>query len=146
MDDQQVITATFAPIMVPFSVTTYGGGFVDGTVPSDRYSYGTMITLTAKPAPDSQFLYWSGGLQGSHPQETLVLDGPKQIIAYFGPITHTLDIHISGIGDVIADRGKLYQHNQMVQLTAIPRLGWSFNGNDRSFPYTAGGISTVDRY
>lgn len=128
MDNHQVFTATFAPITVPFSVTTYGGGFVDGTVPPGRYPYGTIITLTANPAPDSQFLYWSGDLQGSRPQETFALDGPKQIVAYFGPITHTLDVQISGMGDVIADRGKPYQHNQRVQLTAYPRMGWSFIG------------------
>jgi len=66
-------------------VTTSGSG--TGTVqlspPGGGYESGTTVTLTAVASPGSFFDHWEGDLSGSANPATILMDGHKNVIAYF---------------------------------------------------------------
>lgn len=128
MDRDYAFQAQFTPKVARFALTAIGGGLVESTVSSGTHPVGTVITLTANPAPDNLFLGWAGDLQGSDLVATLVLDGDKEVSAYFGPVTHALTTETTGQGSIAVDAPAPYQHNQSVTITAEPEPGWRFIG------------------
>ena len=48
------------------------------------YVQGARVELTAVPeSPDERFVGWSGGVYGTNPVTSLVMDGPKRVEAFF---------------------------------------------------------------
>jgi len=56
------------------------------------YTMGKSVTLTAIPDSGQDFLGWSGGISGTQPSTTVVMNGHKSVIASFGlPLAVALD-------------------------------------------------------
>jgi uncharacterized repeat protein (TIGR02543 family) len=68
------------------SVQPVNGGSVTGDGPGN-YAAGTMITMTAVAAEGFAFAGWSGDLLTSENPLTFTIDGPRNIVANFTPIT-----------------------------------------------------------
>jgi iron transport multicopper oxidase len=83
-----------------------GGGSVSSNVPgiecgsscSHSFTNATKVTLSAVPAPHSEFIGWSGGgCSGTAPCE-VAMYSDITVAATFGPITHNLTVLKRGSG------------------------------------------------
>jgi WD40 repeat protein len=78
------VTANFSQIptyTLSTSVTPSGSGTVSPS--SGSYTAGTQVTLTAYPASDYVFDYWSGDASGSNSSVTITMDSNKSVVAHF---------------------------------------------------------------
>jgi uncharacterized repeat protein (TIGR02543 family) len=92
MDGAKSVTATFAANTYALTVSLAGNG--SGSVSSspagiacgadcaESYSHGTVVTLTAEPAPGSTFAGWAGACGGTGVC-TVTMDGEKSLTATF---------------------------------------------------------------
>jgi hypothetical protein len=62
-------------------VNPAGAGFVSPS--GGQYKSGVQVTLTASPATDYTFGYWSGSASGAASNVTITMDSDKSITAYF---------------------------------------------------------------
>ncbi len=88
-------SATAAVIEYALTVNTIGSGNVTLDPPGGIYNAGTVVTLTATPAADYQFIGWSDALSGSANPATITMTGNKNVTATFkanaasaGPIVY----------------------------------------------------------
>ena len=82
------ITASFSTIAsVNYSLHVFKVGSGRGTIiknpPGDRFSAGTVVTLTATPNSGSEFAGWSGASSGTNPTCTLTMNSNVYITAIF---------------------------------------------------------------
>jgi uncharacterized repeat protein (TIGR02543 family) len=108
------------------AVSPVGGGSVtlNDTGP---YYYGDVVHLTAVPSAGWSFSGWSEALSGSVNPATLTITGNMSVTATFVQINYTLAVSVVGHGSVtLNNTGPNYHYGDVVQLTASPRLGWSF--------------------
>lgn len=126
-----VVLTPFLPIHT-VSVGTAGNG--TGTVAkspdSPTYTYGTVITLTATPGTESQFVRWSGDATGSANPLFLTVDADKNITATFSLNAYRLDTFTDGTGSGtitrIPDQAS-YDYGTVVTLTANPAASSNFS-------------------
>ena len=167
------VTATFEPITHTLTVTTSGLGNVsaetgaisgcetspaEGTC-SGTYDEAATVKLTATPKPHQQFKEWSGPDKGacttSAVCEVTIPSGNAAVTATFEPITHTLTVTTSGLGNVSAETGAIsgcetspaegtcsgtYNEASTVKLTATPKAHQQFkewSGPDKGACTTA---------
>jgi uncharacterized repeat protein (TIGR02543 family) len=62
---------------------TFGYGSVALDPSGGTYDAGTVVTLTATPAPGYQFSSWSGDLSGANNPETITMNADKNVTAIF---------------------------------------------------------------
>ncbi|MDQ1257979.1 MAG: large repetitive protein, partial [Candidatus Hydrogenedentes bacterium] len=80
----QVITATFAPIMVSLTLLTDGNGTAQASPAGPNYPIGSVVTLTATPAAGNVFAGWTGGVVNPLNELTDVLmTDDKTVTAHF---------------------------------------------------------------
>jgi pectate lyase len=72
------------------SLSTTGSGTIQTNPAGDTFPAGSIVTLTATPAPDWQFAGWSGDLSGTANPSTITLDGNKSVTANFTQIPPTI--------------------------------------------------------
>jgi len=128
MDGNKAVTATFIQVQYTLTVMTVGSGSVslNNTEP---YHYGDVVQLTATPSAGWSFTGWSGDLTGSQNPTTIMIDGHKSVTATFTQNEYTLTTANVGSGSVIKTPDQAtYHYGDLVQLTAVPALGWSFAG------------------
>jgi phage baseplate assembly protein gpV len=105
---------------------------------SASYDQGTSVTLTATPDIGFSFTGWGGDCTsfGTDPC-ALTMDADKTASATFVAIPHTLNVSLTGSGQVTsADGGiacpgdciQVYDEGTSVTLTATPDSGFSFTG------------------
>ena len=82
------ISVTNPPITYPLAISAQplNGGSVTGNAPGN-YAAGTMITLTAVAADGFAFAGWSGDATGAENPLTFTMDGPRNVVANFTPVT-----------------------------------------------------------
>ena len=80
---------------VETEVQPFGSGTITG---GGAYLSGSVVTLTAVPAEGTDFAGWSGDVSGTSATTTLIIDGNKQVIAYFGDTS--LDSDDDGLSDL----------------------------------------------
>jgi VCBS repeat-containing protein len=127
MNISKEVTATFIEEWYTLNITTVGNGTVD-VDPIGPYRYGTEVTITAIPDQGWSFDSWSGDLTGSDNPETIIMDGNKEVTAYFTGAYYMLNITVDGNGTVIKNPDKPYYiYGEEVELTAVADVGWDFD-------------------
>lgn len=139
MDGNKAVTATFnATTPVTYRLTTGTTGNGQGTIlatPSgSTFAAGSVVTLTAQPAPGSSFAGWSGAVSGSATTVQITMDADKAVNAAFvqqAPSTCTLTTATNGTGQgsiVAMPAGPVYTVGTLITLTAQPAPGSTFAG------------------
>jgi len=96
MDAAKQVTATFALVTFPLTVTKVGTGTVSSTPPgiacgsacAANFGYGTLVTLTAAPDLGYRFVSWDGACTGSVGC-VVTMDAAKSVTATFAPFEGT---------------------------------------------------------
>jgi uncharacterized repeat protein (TIGR02543 family) len=127
MDANKSVTATFKPIEYTLTVNTSGSGSVTKNPEKTTYHYGDVVQLTAVPVAGWSFSAWNGDLSGSTNPKSITIDGNKSVTATFTQNTYTLTVNVVGSGSVNRDNPGTYHYGDVVQLTAVPIVGWIFS-------------------
>jgi len=129
MTSDKTVTANFLPTYT-LTVQVSGDGTTTPAVGTHVYPAGTVVDVSAYPAPVRKFDYWTGDVADTlSAQTTVTIDSDKTITAHFSPITDgkTLTIVVVGSGATTPEAGShLYYPGAVVQLTATPATGWEF--------------------
>jgi hypothetical protein len=72
-------------------VSTGPNGAVTLDPPGGVYDAGSVVTLTATPAPGYEFAGWGGDLAGTDNPAALVVDRDRRVGAWFDPLPATLE-------------------------------------------------------
>jgi hypothetical protein len=126
MTSDKVITATFTQITYALTVTPVGSGSASLNN-SGPYHYGDIVELTAVPAVGWSFDHWAGDLTGSTNPATILIDGNKDVTAYFTQDVYTLTVDTVGNGSVDLNDTGPYNYGDVVQATANPAADWSLD-------------------
>jgi uncharacterized repeat protein (TIGR02543 family) len=111
------------------AIVTIGQGTTTPGAGAYTYKDGTSLTVTAAPAGGWKFDKWSGDASGTDLQETICMDGPKNLFACFSKITYNLSLYCIGAGTTSWPIGtQSLDAGTLVSITATPRAGWKFDG------------------
>ncbi|MDF2834855.1 MAG: hypothetical protein K0Q63_495 [Paenibacillus sp.] len=133
--NNKLVTAKFDHVELP-AIPSYElqTEAVNGTVTVEpaagSYPAGTLVTVTADPAPGYVFTGWSGDLSGIASTVNFTIEANRHITANFRPATdrYTLTTEAEN-GTVERDVSQsLYDAGTVVTLTAIPAEGFAFVG------------------
>ena len=105
-----------------------GSGSVDRSSVQDSYVFGSVVNLTATPAPGWSFSHWNGNLTNNANPTTITMYENNNITATFTQDHYTLDVSVVGSGTAnINPTQDSYVYGTIVNLTATPAPGWSFS-------------------
>lgn len=82
MNTDKTVEANFISTAA-LTVFTRGGGIVQQSSDDGIYLAGTTATLTALPLPGWTFSGWSGGLSGTQPADSILMNSNKVVTARF---------------------------------------------------------------
>lgn len=122
------------------TLTLLGSGRVLSDVPGidctascrTVWSPGTLVTLTAEPAPGSRFVRWDGDCGGSFECE-LPMDAARAVTALFAPEKFRVAVSVAGRGRVTSSPFGIscpsrcaasFTSYEPIQLFARPAKGW----------------------
>jgi hypothetical protein len=146
MNGNKTVSASFSvlpPGTYSLGVSVVGSGSVAVSPPGPAYSDGTVVTLTASPAPGFRFQSWSGSLVGSANPSLLTMNADKAVTASF-VAEYTLSVGTLGAGQVsVSPLGPVYDAGITVTLTALPDPGLQFAGWSGDVSGTASPVSLV---
>ncbi len=130
MNDHKAITATYTPQKVTLNVTEVGGHVTrnpDNT--NGIYDYGTTVELEATPNPGYTFTGWSGeGLSGSETQNSILMNGNKNITATFEKQDVTLTLSgVNGTLVPLVPHVGAYKYGDVVELVRTPADNYHFD-------------------
>ena len=134
MNSDQIVGVSFIQAEYSLTVNVIGSGSVSVSL-DPPYSFNEVVTLTPHPAPGWVFAGWSDGIVGTDNPSSITINGNKIVNANFTPIEYTLVISITGQGTVNVNPSQpTYQYGDVVQLTAIESLDYTFTrwGGDLS--------------
>jgi hypothetical protein len=134
-------SATSFIVQHPLTLTFVGAGSVNLNPNGSVFDEGTLVTLTAVPAPGWEFSDWDGDLEGTASVDTIRMNAAKRVTAKFKAIPqYSVTVRIAGAGKVALDppsSGGLpagaYYHDTIVKLTAAPAFGYVFSGYSGDF-------------
>ena len=116
---------------VKYLLTTSSLPADTGTViPETReYNAGDTATLIAVPAEKYTFDKWTGAT--GNKETTIVMDGDKTVVGNFKRIEYALTDSVEGQGTITqkiikAGAATNYNSGTVVELTAVPSVGWKF--------------------
>jgi Divergent InlB B-repeat domain len=92
MNGPRSVTATFEINTYVLDLSIVGNGSVFANPDQSFYDHGTIVTLTATPAPGRSFVGWSGDASGSQNPIPITMDAPKSVTATF-----TLNLHLLSV-------------------------------------------------
>jgi len=119
------------PATYTVNISIFGNGNVIKDPEKEFYDYGEIVTLTAVADPGWSFGGWGGDASGLENPKSLTVTNDLSISATFMQDEYTLSVSINPPeqGTVtITPIKPFYHYGDMVTLTAIPELGWSFAG------------------
>ncbi|MDH4143781.1 MAG: DUF1349 domain-containing protein [Acidimicrobiia bacterium] len=70
----------------PVIVTVLGSGTVTRSPAATSFPAGTVVTLSANPAPGAEFVSWSGDRAGTDPVLSFTVSGPTSLTATFADL------------------------------------------------------------
>ncbi len=129
MNADRSVTAIFSimKLTVTASSNPAAGGSVIGT---GVFDYGEVVTLIATPNEGYEFVNWTedGAQVSLDPEYSFILTTDRSLVANFAVKTYELGVNVLGNGSVqkSPDLDK-YLHGEIVELTAEPAQGWSFD-------------------
>lgn len=149
MDRDKEVLATFVEIddgspKYQLEISIYGEGQVKRKPDLAEYKEGTLVSLTALPAPGYRFFGWSGNVQGQDEAIEVTMDRDKLVQASFEKIpevSYSIDITIKPddeVGRVLKFPNKeSYGEGEVVSLSIEQArcwafTGWEINGEPRS--------------
>ena len=152
MSQTSNVTASFAPITYPLTVSTTGSGTITsspgsiscpGASCNETFNQGTLVTLTATPQPGNALTGWTGCASNPTPTTcTVTMDQARNVTASFVP-TFPLNVTATGPGSVTSNVGGVncsaatcsatFNSGTLVTLTANTSpnsvfTGWSGGG------------------
>ena len=123
-----MISATSAPVAIhlfsfyPLTVASITDGSIEVRPPTGPYRADSVVQLSAQPAPGWVFLSWTDDVAGSNAQQSVVMDGPKQVGALFGAAL-TIASAGAGEGTVVVDPVlPAYPRGTAIRMWAIPSV------------------------
>jgi DNA-binding beta-propeller fold protein YncE len=151
IDAAASVSASFAPIAHQLTVSVSGAGQVGassgpisacgapGGTCSGSYAEGSVLALTATPAPGSRFTGWSGGGCSGTESCEVAIEADAELHAGFAPIHRTLAVSVggTGFGSVTSQPAGIacgqscaavYEQGAVLTLTATPAPGSAFAG------------------
>ncbi|MFN0159113.1 MAG: InlB B-repeat-containing protein [Bacteroidota bacterium] len=131
MDEDKVITATFAINEYPINITISGtGSGTVGKLPDQPlYDHGTPVTLTANPAFGSTFIGWLGDTVTASNPINVVMNDTLDIEAIFSINVYSLNVVVVGSGSVSKNPDfPGYDHGMIIGLKATAAPGHHFVG------------------
>jgi hypothetical protein len=127
VDADKSVSGSFS-LLLALTATPSGPGSVTLDPPGGLYLPGTSVTVTATPDAAATFTGWSGDLSGTINPESVLMDGAKSVTASFVPV-HDVTVDVTGSGTVTLDPpGGSYPAGTVVNVTATPDAGATFNG------------------
>jgi surface protein len=124
------IVGTFVKRDYPLTVNVVGDGTVTERVIQQKttnYPYQTVVELTPVPAEGSEFVNWSGDVNGTQSPITITIDGQKTVTATFKKKNYPVEISIQGEGSVTVEpQQEIYEHGTVITLTPVPAENWTF--------------------
>jgi len=103
------------------------GGTISGITPQPVNHGASGSAVTAVPNPGFAFVNWSD-LSTANPRTDTNVTGPITVTANF-VATYTLGVTTVGSGSVTKNPDQAsYNNGTVVELTAVPDTGWTFNG------------------
>ena len=124
IDGNKSVTALLTQNEYVLTITMVGNGSVSRDNPGP-YHYGDVVQLTAVPDTGWNFDSWAGDLTGSANPVSITIDGNLNVVAQF--TEYILAVMTVGNGSVSRDKPLPYHYGDVVELTAIPNVGWSFD-------------------
>ena len=150
------VSANFELKTYPLIVSVEGEGAVNERVIPTKADYGsgTVVELTAQPSDHWLFDHWEGDLNGNTNPVQIAVTSPKTVKAVFVKKMYDLTVSVEGEGavseTVIETKSGSYQEGTVVELTATPSTGWSFDhwegdlsGEDNPSQITVNGQKSV---
>jgi hypothetical protein len=145
VDGDKQVGATFVPGF-SLSAEPTGSGSVEASPPPDGlFPGGTVVTLTATPAPGFVFLGWFGDiLAGLANPASLVMDRDRRVFAIFVPGFSVALAPTSGGSVALSPPPDgLYPRGTVLTLTATPDPDHVFVGWDGDVPDGQGSVATL---
>jgi len=108
-----------------------GSGTVARVPDQPSYTTGTVVQLTANPAPGWIFSNWSGDALGNANPLSVTMDVDRTVVARFIPLQRTVTVAIAGPGHGTVTRTPdlaSYDNGSTVRLTAAAEFGSVFAG------------------
>ena len=105
-----------------------GSGTITANPPTSPYLSNSVVVLTAIPATNWYFAYWTNDATGNQNPLSLTMSGPQNVGAVFLPIPfYDLETSVIGSGTITANPTPgPYLSNSVVVLTANPGANWLF--------------------
>lgn len=128
MDRNKTIGAEFVRGEYVLSAKVNPNGFIDVQPAGNRFTGGTVVTLTARTPVNSsyRFGYWSGDATGTNTTLTVTMDSNKSIVANFIR-EYSLSVDVSpAFGGTVTPNYGNYDDGTAVTLIATPNPGWRF--------------------
>lgn len=125
MDQDQSVTAVFAPLAYTLDVAVVGNGSVGQTPLKSTYVYNDLVVLNAVAETGWSFSGWSGDLTGSNASKNVTMNGNKVITATFTQDSYTVTTNVSGNGSVVVSPDQAgYVYGDVVSVLAVPDPGY----------------------
>lgn len=103
-------------------------GTIKRTPDQNRYDSGTTVSLTAISNVNWSFSHWTGALNSTQPQQTLIIDEDKTVTAHFIADGYNITTQVDGQGDItITPQQASYMNGTEITLTAHAETGWTFD-------------------
>ncbi len=125
MDSNKTVAAAFATNTYTLQ-TNATNGSVTRTPDQASFAHGETVTLTAVPATGYSFSGWSGDASGSTATVAITMNADKSVTAGFTANAYTLSVSASNGSVTVNPIRATYAHGEVVTLTAVPSVGYSF--------------------
>jgi outer membrane protein assembly factor BamB len=132
IDNNQSIHATFSPLPYNLSLTAGAGGSATNEPAGTSHNFGSQVTITAIPDAGYYFTGWTGsGITDLNASTTTAtISGDQSIQASFAQIpagSFLLQLTSNPGNSAASLSGSgAYNDNQVVQISAVPAAGYTF--------------------
>ncbi|MBN1604242.1 MAG: InlB B-repeat-containing protein [Chitinispirillaceae bacterium] len=127
MNRANIVTANFALKKYTLTINS-AGGTVTKSPDATQYDSGTVITLTATPAPGYQFTGWAGALSGATNPASITMNGTNTVTANFTLKKYALTINSTNGTIAKSPNATQYDSGTVVTLTPTANSNYTFSG------------------